>query len=155
MSPPPCSFSWFYFSAQCHMAQAFGQSGSAFLAVSPPSFSCTLSLLAGRIAQKAEESLIHCNHCSPATKHSYVIKTVFNINPKHSTIPYNEENYLYSSQKQYRKRSFLCWHRSLGKQTDYFTWKDGIFNCRKRYSEHFALTWFIALGIILKHTINK
>ena len=52
------------------MEHPLGQWGSAVAAVSPPSFSCTPSLLAGRAVWEADKALMLWKHCSEVTKTS-------------------------------------------------------------------------------------
>ena len=68
------------------MGHPFGQLRSAVPAVSPPTFLCTHSLLAGRAVWEAENVLTLCKHSSAATKTPDVIDTFLVTNPKHGTL---------------------------------------------------------------------
>jgi len=67
------------------MEYPFGQLGSAVLAVSPPSFLCTSSLLTGRVVQEAEKPLTLCKHCSAITKTSLYYQHCFQHKSKTQT----------------------------------------------------------------------
>jgi len=60
-----------------------GRCGSAVPAVSPPSFLCPPSLLVGRPAREAEQSLT----AHQQLRHQCVINILLILNPNHSTTP--------------------------------------------------------------------
>ena len=69
------------------MEYPFGQLELAVLAVSPPSFLCTTSLLTGGVVWEAEKALMLCKHFSAITKISlYYRHCFFSTNPKHRPI---------------------------------------------------------------------
>jgi len=102
--PPPS----FFFSPLCMLSMTsygmespFGQWGSAVLAVSPPIFFCTPSLLAGGVLGRADKTLTLCKDCSAVTKTSLCYQHCFQHKSK--TLPptsYYEENY--PSQNQHK-----------------------------------------------------
>lgn len=88
-SNPSSKVSWFYCSMWCHMVWGIplaGQSGSAIMVLSPPSFMCTLSLSLAGWWEKLKCSQLSIRTTVQQLKQWCVVSIILIWNSKHSTM---------------------------------------------------------------------